>query len=141
MIYEVLVESGFTARHGIHLTDGTVEPTHAHDWRVTVQFVGPELQECGLLVDFEAVKSDLDAVLARLDGTDLNRCPAMGGLNPTAELVAKVIFEGMLQRRGDHERLYSVTVTEAPGCAAVYRRGEGRRLHGTHSFDDGKGGT
>jgi hypothetical protein len=52
MVYEVLVESSFVARHGIRLPDGTVEPDHEHDWRVTARFIGEELDDCGLLVDF-----------------------------------------------------------------------------------------
>ena len=123
MTYEVHVEGGFTARHGIRMPDGSVEPAHAHDWGVTVRFVGDELEECGLLVDFVAVKSDLNAVLAPFEQADLTRCPQMRGLNPTAEHVAKVIFEAMLRRWDGDERLHSVAVTEAPGCVAVYGRG------------------
>ena len=124
MMYEILVEGGFTARHALRLPDGRVEPAHAHEWRVTVHFVGRELDECGLLVDFEAVKSNLDDVLARFDHQDLNCCPSLHGLNPSAEHVAKVIFEATLQRWNGDERLHGVTVTEARGCVAVYRRGE-----------------
>lgn len=122
MMYEVLVEGGFTARHGIRLPDGSVEPSHVHDWRATVRFMGPELDTCGLLVDFEVVKSDLDAVLACFDQADLNHVPEMGGLNPTAEHVAKVIFEAMLHRWNNDDRLHGVMVTEAPGCTVVCGR-------------------
>ena len=122
MMYEVLVEGGFTARHGVRLPDGNIEPLHTHDWGVTVRFAGRELDECGLLVNFDAVKSALNAVLARFEHTDLNQNPAMCGLNPTAEHVAKVIFEAMLQRWNGDERLRSVRVSEAPHAAAVYGR-------------------
>jgi 6-pyruvoyltetrahydropterin/6-carboxytetrahydropterin synthase len=136
MWYEVLLEGGFTARHGIRLPDGRVEPSHAHDWRVTVCFRGSQLDECGLLVDFDAVRADLKQVLARFEQTDLNQCPAMGGLNPTAEQVAKVIFEAMGQRWERDGRLHRVRVTEAPGCTAVYGRGECTGLHLFPAIDD-----
>ena len=124
MTYEVLVEGGFTARHGIRLPDGSVEPSHAHDWRVTVRFVGSQLDDCGMLVDFRDLKSDLEEVTARFDQADLNKSPAMQGLNPTAEHVAKVVFEAMFRRHDGDNRLHSVRVMEAPGCTAVYRQGE-----------------
>jgi len=124
MVYEVLVESGFVARHAVRLPNGTVECVHEHDWRVTVRFVDAELDECGLLIDFGVAKSDLDHVLAQFDQTDLNRNPTVRGLNPTAEHVAKLVFEGLLEHCGDPDRLQSVRVSEAPGCAAVYGRGE-----------------
>lgn len=127
MVYEITVESSFIARHGIRLPDGAVEPSHEHDWHVTARFVGPDLNPCGLLVDFDAVKAALDAVLAPLRGADLNQAPALDGLNPTAECVARTIFEHLFEKCRRDERLFSVTVTEAPGCAAVYRRSHSSR--------------
>jgi 6-pyruvoyltetrahydropterin/6-carboxytetrahydropterin synthase len=122
MVYEITVESSFVARHGIELPNGTVEPAHEHDWHVTARFVGSGLDSCGLLVDFDVVKAALDAVLAPLRGADLNHAPALDGLNPTAEFVARTIFEDLFEKCGRDERLFSVTVTEAPGCSACYRR-------------------
>ena len=133
MVYEVTVEASFVARHGIRLPDGTVEPSHEHDWRVTARFVGSQLDACGLLVDFDAVKAALVQVLAPLRGADLNRTPALHGLNPTAENVAHVILEGLFERCGRDPRLFSVTVTEAPGCAAVCQRSP---FSPTRQFDD-----
>ncbi|MCK4658962.1 MAG: 6-carboxytetrahydropterin synthase [Phycisphaerae bacterium] len=127
MTYEILVEDTFTARHAVHMPDGTVEPAHTHNWRVVVRFVGLVLDECGLLIDFEAAKSDLHHVLREFEGADLNHCPAMQGLNPTAEHVARVIFDAILRKRDGDERLYRVMVTEAPGCTAGYGR-HGDRL-------------
>ena len=124
MTYEVQIEGTFTARHAIRLPDGTVEPAHVHEWHVTVGFTGTELDECGLLVDFDAVGADLQEVLAGFDHADLNRCPALRGLNPTAEYVAQVIFEALAEPGPARYRLQSVRVTEAPGCAAVCRRDE-----------------
>ncbi|MCP4591436.1 MAG: 6-carboxytetrahydropterin synthase [bacterium] len=122
MTYEVLVDSGFDARHGICLPDGTIEPAHTHRWEVTVKLVSSRLDSCGLVADFDAVRADLEAVLGRLDDTDLNNNPRMRGLNPTAEHVARVVFEALLERRGGDPSLFSIKVTEAPGCAVVYRR-------------------
>ena len=122
MVYEVLVNGGFTARHGIRLPDGTVEPPHAHDWRVTVRYAGTELDEYGLLIDFEAVKSDLEAVVAEFEGVDLDNAPIMRGLNPTAEHVARVVFDEMSRRGSGVSHLFGVRVTEADGCVAGYCR-------------------
>ena len=122
MVYEVLVDAEFTARHGIRLPDGTVEPSHAHAWRVTVRYAGAELDECGLLIDFEAVKSDLGELVAELNGADLDAAPIMRGLSPTAEHVARVIFDEMSKRGGGVDRLCGVRVTEAAGCVAGYCR-------------------
>ena len=122
MTYEVLVEGAFVARHAVRLPDGTVEPSHEHDWRVTVRFVGAELDECGLLIDFGAAKLELDRVIARFDGTDLNYNPALRGLSPTTEHVAQLILEGMPEHHGGRARVQSVMVTEAAGCVVVCGR-------------------
>jgi 6-pyruvoyltetrahydropterin/6-carboxytetrahydropterin synthase len=98
-MYEVSVEADFSAAHRLRLADGSLEPPHGHDWHVTATFAGDGLDGVGLLVDFVAAEARLRAVVGRLHHTDLNECPAMRGLNPSAEHVARVIFELMAEMR------------------------------------------
>lgn len=119
-MYEVSVEAIFSASHRVRLGDGTLEPLHGHDWRVTVIFAGPSLDETGILVDFEAASRKLDEVVRRLHHTDLNDNPLLRGANPSAEHVARSIFDALREDDALARRLTRVTVTEAPGCSASY---------------------
>jgi 6-pyruvoyltetrahydropterin/6-carboxytetrahydropterin synthase len=122
MTYEVSVEGRFAARHWLRLPDGTLEPPHEHDWHVAVTFAGENLDSAGMLVDFELAKTRLATVLDRLSSGDLNASPLLDGLNPSAEIVARIIYDLLVQDRLPGVRLWQVAVTEAPGCRATYRR-------------------
>lgn len=97
---------------------------HGHNWRVTLVACGERLDEDGLLVDFHALQGALAQVLRSLDNRDLNSIEPFVGVNPTAEQVARHVFEAVVERCRDRipngVRIESVEVTESPGCSAVY---------------------
>ena len=119
-MYEVSVEAAFRASHRVQDQHGDLEPAHEHDWHVRATFVGPELDEAGILVDFVAAQRKLRETVALLHGTDLNECPVMKDLGPSAERVAKVIYDLMAQEMPLCRLLDRVRVEEAPGCTASY---------------------
>lgn len=118
-MYECRVQAGFFAVHQVRLADGTLEPLHGHDWKVQAVFAGPQLDAAGMLVDFVAAQGALQDVLRSLHQTELNAAPPLSGLNPTAEHVARTVFE-QLQKRLPGFGLAAVYVEEAPGCIAGY---------------------
>lgn len=140
-MFELTTEHAFSAAHAI-IINGVMEPLHGHDWRVTVTVSGQSLDHDGLLVDFHAVHHDLVATTKPFQNTNLNEVEPFkpvgrGGLNPTAENVARHIATQMgqlLETRYGREpmtsgnasgrrpsvRIASVRVTEAVGCAATY---------------------
>jgi 6-pyruvoyltetrahydropterin/6-carboxytetrahydropterin synthase len=117
-MYTVIVESGFSAIHGVTLPDGTVEPPHGHEWRVRAHFAAQELNELGMVVAFEEAKRALSHVSAQLEQTNLNENEGIPGPCPTVEVVARHIYEQI--RRQGLSSLKKVEVTEAPGCVAAY---------------------
>ena len=104
----------------MRLHDGTLEVPHEHDWKVRAWFARRKLDEAGMVVDFSTVQDALDAILAGLHATDLNTHESFHGLNPTAEIVAKYIFESLAGR--GMNSILRVEVTEAPGCVAAFER-------------------
>lgn len=119
-MYEVRVQAWFSAAHQVRLYDGQLEPLHGHDWQVEAVFRGPALDRIGVLVDFVAVQNALREVVAGLNHTNLNEAPLLAGLNPTAEHVARRVFEQLQDRLGREAPLTGVWVREAPGCIAAY---------------------
>jgi len=118
-MYTVTVEARFSAVHQVRLEDGTLEPPHEHDWLVRAHFSRSELDEVGMVVDFSKARSALQTVLGRLDHTNLNSHDGLTGKNPTAEVVARYIFDRITNP--GLAVLRRIEVTEAPGCMAVYR--------------------
>jgi 6-pyruvoyltetrahydropterin/6-carboxytetrahydropterin synthase len=122
-MFEASVSGKFVAAHQLRLASGALEPTHYHTWRVTVTFVGRELDQCGVLLDFDQIKPRLDELLALLFDRHLNELPAFAGRNPSAENVAKHIAEQLGGLLPEGVQLSCVEVQEAPGCVARYRPG------------------
>ncbi|MEO0715549.1 MAG: 6-carboxytetrahydropterin synthase [Planctomycetota bacterium] len=122
-MYELTVEARFSAAHAIMIS-GTREPVHGHDWLVTATIAGDELDADGLLCDFHTVEDTLKNIVRPFRSMNLNEVAPFDTVNPTAELVAKHIFDELHDRLdaalAPHATVRSVRVTEAPGCAATY---------------------
>lgn len=124
-MYEITVESEFAAAHAIVMR-GEREPVHGHNWRVTATLECATLDDDGLLCDFHAVENALRDILRPFHNRDLNASSPFDRVNPTAELVARHIADSLAaslppENASRGVRVASVRVTEAPGCAAVYR--------------------
>ncbi len=122
-VFRLRVQSEFCAAHAL-VIGGEREPLHGHNWRVEAVVEGSKLGPDGLLCDFHAVEGALAGVIEPLHNADLDDVEPLRGLNPTAELVARVICEGLVRalegRLPPGARVTAVSVTEAPGCRAEY---------------------
>ena len=127
-MFEISTETEFCAAHALSIA-GRREPVHGHNFRVTVTVRSDRLDADGLVCDFHALERIVaDTIGPWRDGM-LNDRPPFDRENPTAEMIARRIGESVSAAlpgalsggaaRG--VRLSSVRVTEAPGCAAVYR--------------------
>jgi 6-pyruvoyltetrahydropterin/6-carboxytetrahydropterin synthase len=119
-MFELAVHRQFCAAHAIVIR-GRCEPVHGHNWTATVVVRGEELDADGLLCDFHLIERELEAVVAPLHNRDLNTVPPFDAINPTAEHVARHIAESLRPSLPSKVTLVSVSVSEAPGCAATFR--------------------
>lgn len=122
-MYSITVEATFSAIHSLRLADGRVEPPHGHDWRVRAFFRSAGLDDWGMVVDFDAASARLGEIVQRLHHRDLSTEQPFAGRNPTAEVVARYVFDQL------HEvglrQVWRVEVTEAPGCTAAFETDQG----------------
>lgn len=119
-MFELSVEREFCAAHAITI-NGRLEPVHGHNWRVRAVVQAAELDANGLVCDFHLIERELDQIVTPFHNHDLNKLAPFDRLNPTAEHVARHIAETLRPKLPRRVRLVQVEVTEAPGCAAVYR--------------------
>lgn len=119
-MYTISVEAGFSATHRVRYSDGTVEEPHGHVWRVRAFFSRSQLDDVGMVIDFGEAQTALRSAVKELENTDLNAHPALRGANPTAEVVAKHLFDRVLA--AGVFTICRVEVIEAPGCAAIFER-------------------
>jgi 6-pyruvoyltetrahydropterin/6-carboxytetrahydropterin synthase len=116
-MYEITVEDTFDAAHCLPDHEGNCRRLHGHTYRVQARFRFGSIEESGMAIDFRKVKASLRAVLAHLDHQYINDLPAFAGRNPTAENVAKFIFDEISRK---HTSLHSVSVWETSTSCATY---------------------
>jgi len=123
-MYTIIVESSFCAVHHVRLPDGSPERPHGHDWAVRAFFSRPTLDHADMVIDFERARGVLDRVLAGWCHAVLNDLAEFAGVNPTAEAVARKVFDKV--RAAGIASVRRVEVTEAPGCVAIFESSEPR---------------
>jgi 6-pyruvoyltetrahydropterin/6-carboxytetrahydropterin synthase len=94
-MYSVRVEDGFSAAHFLQSYHGKCEKLHGHNYRVRVTVEGTRLDEGGMLVDFGVLKGALGKITAELDHSSLNDHPAFSDGSPSAERIARFVFDRM----------------------------------------------
>jgi 6-pyruvoyltetrahydropterin/6-carboxytetrahydropterin synthase len=89
---------------------------HGHSFRIELHLTGPVQEQTGWVMDFGDIKSAFQPLYEQLDHHYLNE---IGGLeNPTSEVLAKWIWDGMKPRL---PMLSEVVVRETCTSGCVYR--------------------
>ncbi len=120
-MYELSVKDHFDAAHSLRGYPGECAQLHGHTWDIEVTVEGETLDDIEILYDFKQLKADLAAVLEPLDHGFLNEVAPFDVLSPTAENMARVLYELLEARVGDAVRVKEVTVWESPIARITYR--------------------
>jgi 6-pyruvoyltetrahydropterin/6-carboxytetrahydropterin synthase len=123
-MFEVSVDETFAAAHNLRNYHGKCEDLHGHNYKVRVVLAGEELDDTGLLYDFVHLKRVIQDVIGSLDHKYLNELPPFDKLNPSAENIAKYIYDrsaSQLLKTPNAAGIASVTVWETETSAATYR--------------------
>ena len=118
-MFEVKITRDFSAAHRVEDYPGNCERLHGHNWKVEVIARSAELDPLGMVVDFRKLKEVADRVLERLDHEYLNEVEPFTMLNPTAENIARYIFEQIAKSCPVHR----VNVFETETSVASYFEG------------------
>ncbi len=92
-MYRITVENDFSSAHQLREYDGKCSSLHGHNWRIQLTVRTRELDSQGISIDFGPLKRVLAGLVERFDHVDLNKTPPFDKLNPTAENIARTIFE------------------------------------------------
>jgi len=120
-MFEIYKEGFFSAAHRLRHYDGKCENLHGHNWKVHVFLKAERLDESGMVIDFGVLKVKLDKILARLDHKELNQLKPFQKVNPTAENIARWIFQEMSKKIKDERiQVSKVMVWETESSCAIY---------------------
>ena len=120
-MYYLSVTKWFSAAHYLPLYDGKCKNMHGHNWKVEVTVKSIDLPTNGMLIDFRELKSMIDPLLP--DHEVINDTLKME--NPTAENLAKYIFDGvesaLNQRTIYNIEVHDVEIWEGRDSCAIYQ--------------------
>jgi 6-pyruvoyltetrahydropterin/6-carboxytetrahydropterin synthase len=122
-MFEITIEETFAAGHALRNYRGKCENVHGHNYRCQVTVEGEQLDHIGLLVDFVELKRVVHSVLDRMDHQWLNDFPPFDKLNPSAENMAKFIYDEVSTGLGVRPgvRIAWVKLWETDTSSAVFR--------------------
>lgn len=125
-MFEVSVEQTFAAGHSLREYKGKCENVHGHNYRVCVTVAGAELNGIGLIVDFVDLKRQVRAIVDRLDHQFINDLEPFTVINPSAENLAKYLYDELAKTfAGDNGkapvRIAEVKIWETDTSTATYR--------------------
>jgi 6-pyruvoyltetrahydropterin/6-carboxytetrahydropterin synthase len=123
-MYEVSVDETFAAAHNLRNYKGKCENLHGHNYKVRVTLAGKELDAAGLLYDFVHLKQVVQGVIRSLDHKYLNELPPFDVLNPSAENIARFVYDQtakQLPANANGTGVASITVWESDVSSATYR--------------------
>jgi len=121
MVYEVGIVAQFEAAHRLSGDFGAASHLHGHTYRVDVSVRGESLGTDGTLCDIGSLRSQVGAIIERLDYQNLDEVADLAGQNTTAEVVARLIHDWIAPNlpSGVIDTL-AVRVWESPSVWAGY---------------------
>ena len=118
MPFQITTTRHFSAAHQLRLYDGSLEPVHGHNWRVSVTVAAEALDSIGVVMDFHELERLVDRIITPWHNRHLNETEAFSKTNPSAENVALHIRTAL--RLPGRVRLRSGEVWETESNSARY---------------------
>ncbi len=120
-MYELMVETQFSAAHQLREYKGKCENLHGHNWRIQVVITAEKLNDIGLAMDFHELKKMTNELISTLDHSVLNEVFPFTEINPSSENIAKWMYDSIKKKLNSNNiAVASVTVWEAETASATY---------------------
>jgi len=120
-MYEITIETHFSAAHRLRQYDGECERLHGHNWKVEISVISEILNELNMVMDFKDLKDKSKALINRFDHQYLNDIPPFDRINPTTENMAKYIFDELSKLiNTENIKISKVSIWESDTCSASY---------------------
>jgi 6-pyruvoyltetrahydropterin/6-carboxytetrahydropterin synthase len=120
-VYEVTIKQSFSAAHMLKEADGSCEKLHGHNFTVEVSICSATLNDGGILIDFRILKQWTGEILKQFDHKNLNEISCFCGLDPSAENVAKFIYDRISEKiTKGNLNVSRVTVWESEDARVSY---------------------
>ena len=120
-MFVLKIVTDFASAHSLRDYPGDCSRLHGHNWQVEVMVSSQVLDESGIAIDFREIKRQAKVVVKRLDHQYLNEIKPFDVLNPTAENIAKYLFDEIgILINDENVKVKEVLIWETPRSAVTY---------------------
>ena len=120
-LWKLTVCDDFCAAHALRHYQGKCENLHGHNYAVELSVQGSQLiEKKEFLFDFGDLKALLKEAISPFDHAHLNAIQPFDAINPSAENIARYIWQRVAPKLPQHVRMHSVTVAEKDKQSACY---------------------
>ena len=125
-MFTVFKDFTFCAAHAVRGHTRGCQNLHGHNYKLRVFVGAEELDELGMVLDFQDLKATVDSVAGHFDHQVINDHPPFDTINPTAELLGRFVYEEIEKRLvsgelgGGRVSLRKVEVWENETSCAIY---------------------
>jgi 6-pyruvoyltetrahydropterin/6-carboxytetrahydropterin synthase len=120
-VFEICVETHFSAAHSLTGYRGNCAQIHGHNWVAEVFVICRELNDIGIGIDFRDLRKIIKDIIGDLDHSYLNEHPEFISINPSSENIAKFLYRELAGKiNSDNVNVSKVKVSESRGAGACY---------------------
>lgn len=120
-MYEIFVKHHFSSAHKLIDYDGECKKLHGHNWKVEVHARSTVLNDIGISLDFKEFKKIAREEIDKFDHVYLNEHPVFKDINPTAENIARILFEILSDKINNNDlKIHMIEVWESDNHGVRY---------------------
>ncbi|MCK5760356.1 MAG: 6-carboxytetrahydropterin synthase QueD [Candidatus Delongbacteria bacterium] len=120
-MYEIFVKHHFSSAHKLVDYEGECKKLHGHNWKVQVHARAKVLNEIGISFDFKEFKKIVREEIDKFDHVYLNEHPVLKNINPTAENMARILFDILSEQINNNDlKIYMVEIWETENNGVRY---------------------
>ena len=120
-VYELYVQTQFSAAHSLRGYPGNCANMHGHNWAVEVLVRCTKLNDIGIGIDFRDIKQAVKDIVKELDHKILSDLPAFKSENPTSENISRIIYKELSKKLNfDSAKVSKVKVSETESAGSYY---------------------
>ena len=118
-MFQLTLKGDIASAHFLRGYPGKCKDLHGHTWKVEVFLSSDKLNEIGMVEDFAKLKIQFKEFLSHLDHKNLNDLEYFKTVNPTAENIAKFIYQNFA-KEVKPLRMIKTQVWESDMASAIY---------------------
>jgi 6-pyruvoyltetrahydropterin/6-carboxytetrahydropterin synthase len=119
-MYYLSIETTISAAHRLEGYTGNCSILHGHNWKIKVKVKTDVLDNVGMGLDFKDLKELTWKVVGKFDHQTINNIPPFDKMNPTAEHLAKYMYEEINQLLPKHIQVDRISLWETEKYMAEY---------------------